>query len=114
MEEEIRKAEEQLVISAPLYADLMDEIVGLNLCKERLLVPECNIPGVPIRRFSFCAAPFLVEHQKILKDTLLVSYSCAMVSFFLCFGVVFLVVCSPLLACVMSKKTSNAGPGTDM
>ena len=46
MEEEIRKAEEQLVISAPLYADLMDEIVGPNLCKERLLVPDCNIPGV--------------------------------------------------------------------
>ena len=62
------------------------------------------IPGVPIGH-SFSGLPlFLAEDQKILKDTLLASYFCALVLFsfvlwcrvFGCFGCV-----SPLLACVM-------------
>ena len=40
------------------------------------------IPGVPIRRFFSGLLLFLVEDQKFLKDTLLVSYCCALVLLF--------------------------------
>ncbi len=79
------------------------------------LIIQYTIPGEPIRRFFFLGCScFLVEDQKFLKDTLLVSYVCALVLFFVLWCRVFGFVSPPSLRHVFGwdqKQISNGGRG---
>ena len=72
-------------------------------------------PGEPIRRFFSGLLLFLVEDQKFLKDTLLVSYCCALVLLFCalvsCFWLCFSTSSLRHVFGRDQKKTSNGGPG---
>ena len=73
----------------------------INIPRYDMSIVYIPIPGVPIGRSFSGLTLFLAEDQKILKDTLLVSYFCALVlSSFVLWCRVFGCV-SPLLACVM-------------